>query len=186
METEGKSAPQTRSALREAVETLLFTLLIYLLVRTFLVENYRVVGTSMQPALQNGEFLVVSKMDYRLHQPMRGDIIVFYDPADTSRKLIKRVLGLPGETLEIQDGTVFINQQAIPEPYLTDRGRYTRAAWVIPTGEYFVLGDNRNNSSDSRSWGMLPRRDIVGKAWVTYWPPSLWGVVPHQAYGAAP
>jgi signal peptidase I len=183
MQTEGQPAPQTRSALREVVETLVLTLLIYLLVRTFLFENYRVVGASMQPTLENGEFLAVNKLGYRLHEPQRGDIIVFQDPNAPGRKLIKRIIGLPGETVEMTNGAVLIDGQALPEPYLDDPGAYTRAPSVVPEDEYFVLGDNRNNSSDSRSWGMLPREDIVGKAWLTYWPPRMWGAVPHADYG---
>jgi signal peptidase I len=184
MQTEAKSAPQTRSALREVVETLVFTLLIYLLVRTFLFENYRVVGASMRPTLENGEFLVVNKLGYRLHEPQRGDIVVFQDPNAPDRKLIKRIIGLPGETVEMVEGAVLIDQQVLPEPYLEEPGYYTSEASVLPADQYFVLGDNRNNSSDSRSWGTLPRADIVGKAWLTYWPPRMWGAVPPTSYGA--
>jgi signal peptidase I len=186
MEPEAQQKPQSRSALREVVETLLFTLLIYLLIRTFLFENYRVVGSSMTPTLENGEFLVVNKLDYRLHQPQRGDIIVFTDPVSPDRKLIKRVIGLPGETIEITNGEVLINQQLLDEPYLEDPGNSSRPATILPDGEYFVLGDNRNNSSDSRSWGTLPRDRIVGKARLAYWPPAAWGLVPHEAYGVVP
>jgi len=187
MQAEPQQRPQqTRSALREVVETLLFTLLIYLLIRTFLFENYRVVGTSMHPTLADGEFLVVNKLGYRLHQPQRGDIIVFRDPYSPDRKLIKRVIGLPGESVEIRDGQVLINDQILDEPYLDEAGSSARAAAAIGDDEYFVLGDNRNNSSDSRSWGTLPRAGIVGKAWLSYWPPAVWGLIPHEAYGIAP
>jgi signal peptidase I len=187
MQAEPQQRPQqTRSALREVVETLLFTLLIYLLIRTFLFENYRVVGTSMDPTLADGEFLVVNKLGYRLHQPQRGDIIVFRDPYSPDRKLIKRVIGLPGESVEIRDGQVLINNQILDEPYLDEVGNSARAAAAIAEDEYFVLGDNRNNSSDSRSWGTLPRAGIVGKAWLSYWPPTMWGLIPHEAYGFAP
>ena len=183
MQTEAQPVPRTQSGLRETVEILLLALLAALLVRTFLFGNYRVVGSSMQPTLANGQFLVVSKLDYRLHRPQRGDIVVFQDPNDPGRRLIKRVVGLPGETVEMQNGVVLINQQALEEPYLADAGRYSRASGVIPADQYFVLGDNRNNSSDSRSWGMLPREDIVGKAWLSYWPPNEVGLIPHSSYG---
>jgi signal peptidase I len=187
MQPEKEQRPQqTRSAVREVGETLLFTLLIYLLIRTFLFENYRVVGTSMVPTLADGQFLVVNKLGYRLHQPQRGDIIVFTDPYSPDRKLIKRLIGFPGETVEVRGGAVLINGHALDEPYLEDPGNSSRAASVLPDGEYFVLGDNRNNSSDSRSWGNLPRDRIVGKAWLSYWPPALWGLVRHETYGGVP
>jgi signal peptidase I len=183
MQAEEQPTSRTKSALREIVETILFTLLIYILVRTFLFENYRVVGRSMEPTLTDNQFLVVNKLDYRLHEPQRGDIIVFRDPRDGSRKLIKRVIGLPGELIEIQRGIVLINGQHVDEPYVATPGQLSRAPTSIPENEYFVMGDNRNNSSDSRSWGTLFEGQIVGKAWISYWPPNLWGIIPHEAYG---
>ncbi len=186
MQTEEQTTSQARSALREIVETILFTLLIYVLVRTFLFENYRVVGRSMEPTLENDQFLVVNKLDYRLHEPQRGDIIVFRDPRADDRKLIKRIIGLPGEEIEINNGNVYINGYALDEPYIRSLGRYSQVSRTIPDGQYFVLGDNRNNSSDSHNWGMLPFDNIVGKAWLSYWPPTMWGVIPHEAYGDVP
>lgn len=186
MQAEEQSQSGGRSALRELVETILFTLLIYVLVRTFLFENYRVVGRSMEPTLKNDQFLVVNKLGYRLHEPQRGDIIVFLDPRSDERKLIKRVIGLPGETVQVRNNQVFINDNVLDEDYTNDPPRYTQNPILIPEGHYFVLGDNRNNSSDSHSWGTLPESDIVGKAWVSYWPPNLWGLIPHEAYGEAP
>lgn len=178
--------PGEKSALRDAVETIFITFLIYLLVRTFLVENYRVVGHSMIPTLENDQFLVVSKLEYRLHEPKRGDIIVFEEPRGNKKKLIKRVIGLPGELLEIKGGQVFIRGQRLNEPYIKDPSRSSTTPERIPEHQYFVMGDNRNNSSDSRNWGTLPRNDIVGKAWLTYWPSRLWGVIPHETYENLP
>ncbi|HNS50426.1 MAG TPA: signal peptidase I [Anaerolineae bacterium] len=184
MQAEPQQTPQqSRSAFREVVETLLFTLLIYLLIRTFLFENYRVVGTSMVPTLADGQFLVVNKLGYRLHPPQRGDIIVFRDPFSSDRKLIKRVIGLPGDSVEIVGGQILINGQSLDEPYLADPGDTTRSATALAEEEYWVMGDNRDNSSDSRSWGTLVRARIVGKAWLSYWPPALWGLIPHETYG---
>jgi signal peptidase I len=182
MTADQENRPQGRSALREVVETIVFTLLIYFLVRTFLFENYRVVGQSMVPTLQNNQFLVVSKLDYRLHKPRRGDIIVFRDPYNRERKLIKRIIGLPGENVEVQDGQVLIDQERIDEPYIADLGRYNQGSTPIPDGQYYVLGDNRNNSSDSHTWGLLPKEEIVGKALLCYWPPDQWGLLPHALY----
>jgi signal peptidase I len=186
MQTEEQPRSQARSALREIVETVLFTLLIYILVRTFLFENYRVVGRSMEPTLQNDQFLVVSKLAYRLHQPQRGDIIVFRDPRDETRKLIKRIIGLPGDVVEIDNGTVIVNGHPLDEPYIESPGRYSEAPQTIPEGQYFVLGDNRNNSSDSHAWGTLPKDLIVGKAWLSYWPPAQWGTIHHETYDGVP
>jgi signal peptidase I len=186
MPDEEKAGSRTKSIFREFAETIILTLLIYFLVRTFLFENYRVLGHSMDPTLENDQFLVVNKLGYRLGEPERGDIIVFRDPRSADRKLIKRVIGLPGEVLEIQDGQVLINGHPLDEPYIANPSRYSQEATPIPEGMYFVLGDNRNNSSDSHNWGTLARERVVGKAWVSYWPPKLWGVIPHETYGEVP
>jgi signal peptidase I len=186
MQREEQATSQARSALREIVETVLFTLIIYVLVRTFLFENYRVVGRSMEPTLQNDQFLVVSKLDYRLHTPQRGDIIVFRDPQHQDRKLIKRIIGLPGDVVEISNGAVSINGYLLDEPYIDSPSRYTEAPLPVPDGQYFVLGDNRNNSSDSHAWGTLPADLIVGKAWLSYWPPATWGRILHETYDGVP
>jgi signal peptidase I len=187
MQTEaGETKSRAGAALREVVETVVFTLLIYVLVRTFLVENYRVVGQSMTPTLENDQFLVVNKLNYRFQEPQRGDIIVFRDPRNDGRKLIKRVMGLPGEVIEIRQGRILINEQLLDEPYIQIPGRYSQPPTPIPEGQYFVLGDNRNNSSDSHNWGTLSSDTIVGKAWLSYWPPRLWGLVPHISYGDEP
>ena len=174
------------SALREIVETILLTLLIYVLVRTFLIENYRVVGYSMVPTLADKQFLIVSKLDYRLREPRRGDIVVFLDPRDGGRKLIKRIVGLPREVVEIRDGQVFVGGQALEEPYIQNQAHYSEPATQVPEGHFYVLGDNRSNSSDSHNWGTLSEEKIVGRAWFSYWPPELWGLIAHAEYAWAP
>lgn len=186
MQADEQTRPRVRSVVRELVETVLLTLLIYVLVRHFLFENYRVVGHSMDPTLEDEQYLVVNKLGYRLHEPQRGDIVVFYDPRSSDRKLIKRVIGLPGEVLEIRQGQVIIDEQSLDEGYIPDPGRYSVPPTPIPADHYFVLGDNRNNSSDSRSWGVLDAGKIVGKASFTYWPVRLWGAAPHETYGIEP
>lgn len=186
MTADEQTKPRARSAVREMVETIIFTLVIYVLVRTFVFENYRVVGHSMVPTLEDNQFLVVSKLDYRLHEPHRGDIIVFRDPRDPDRKLIKRIVGLPGETVDVRNGQVFINERRLDEPYIPSLGRYNQPPVPIPGDQYYVLGDNRNNSSDSHNWGTLPEDKIVGKAWLSYWPPELWGLLPHAQYAGLP
>ena len=186
MQPDKETRSRARSVLRELVETVFLTLLVYFLVRHFLFENYRVVGNSMLPTLENDQYLAVDKLSYRLHEPQRGDIVVFRDPRSSDRKLIKRLIGLPGESVEIKEGRVYINGQLLGEPYVAGPGYYSSSSTPIPAGHYYVLGDNRNNSSDSHSWGTLSSSLIVGKAWLAYWPPALWGMIPHEQYGTAP
>ena len=186
MHVEGQSETKTKSIVREFAETILITLLIYVLIRTFLFENYRVLGHSMDPTLEDDQFLVVNKLGYRLKDPERGDIIVFRDPRTDDRKLIKRVVGLPSEQVEIRNGQVAIEGHLLEEPYIASQSQYSQTPLMIPEDEYFVLGDNRNNSSDSHNWGSLPRDKIVGEACVSYWPPRLWGVIPQEIYGDEP
>jgi signal peptidase I len=174
---------QGSSLFREIVETLLLTVVIFVLVNT-LTGRFRIDGSSMEPNLHDGEYVIVNRIVYRLHPPQRGDIVVFR--RDANREFIKRVIAVPGETIEVKGGRVLINGAPIDEPYLAAPNAYTMEPRQVGPDEYYVLGDNRNNSSDSRSWGTLARDKIVGKAWITYWPPSMWSVVPHQAYGDVP
>jgi signal peptidase I len=190
--------------LRELAETLVLALLIFLLVRS-VVQNFQVDGRSMEPTLDNGWYLLVNKSlyweinmeaidkfipfvdpgsdpdRYIFRAPKRGDIIVFRAPEQTpgspERDFIKRIIGLPGETVEVHDCTVYIDGQALEEPYIQERPTYTYPPEVVPPGHYFVLGDNRNNSSDSHSWGMLPKGNIIGQAWLSYWPWSHFGLI---------
>jgi signal peptidase I len=167
--------------LREIVETIILTLLIFFLIQLVL-RNFRVVGSSMEPNLHNGQHLIIDKLSYRLHSPERGDVVVFHFPHDPSRDYIKRVIGLPGEAVEIREGRVYINGKLLEETYSVNPGSYSSKAVEVPEGALFVLGDNRNNSSDSHSWGTLPQSQIVGKAWLSYWPPEMWGVVSHESF----
>lgn len=170
-------------AVRELVETLLLTLVIFLLIR-FAMQNFRVEGFSMEPNFHDGQFLLVSKVEYMLHQPERGDVIVFRFPNQPSRDFIKRIIGLPGDHIDIRNGQVIVNNEPLPETYPLNAGSYTFGPVTVGTEEYFVLGDNRNNSSDSHSWGMMPTKNIIGKAWFSYWPPQWVGLVPHFTYAA--
>jgi len=165
--------------LRGIFETLLLALVAFALLR-LVVQNYRVEGPSMEPSLHEGQFVVVNKLAYRLGEMQRGDVIVFHYPIASPRDLIKRVIGLPGDQLEIVRGQVWINGQAVVEPYVQEPGTYVQPLTVIEPGFVFVMGDNRYNSSDSRRWGSLPVECIIGKAIVCYWPPGEWGLVPHQ------
>jgi signal peptidase I len=172
-----------RALVRELIETILLALAVYIALQ-FSIQPYRVEGSSMTPGLTEGEYLLVNKMVYwdvpligggdgYLVQPPRfGDVIVFQFPVDPTRKFVKRVIGVPGDTIEIESGLVYVNGEMLDEPYVTkpDVG-HTREV-VVPPDSYFVLGDNRRASDDSRSWGMVPRDNVIGRAWVSYWPPE--------------
>jgi signal peptidase I len=142
------------------------------------IGGFKVYGSSMLPTVEEGEYIMVSKAAYFFGQPHRGDIIVFDSPQDTKTDLIKRIIALPGDTVEIRDDKVTVNGTPLVEPYTLESPHYLVLPEEIPAGHYFVLGDNRNNSSDSHRGWTVPRDNIVGKAWVTYWPPYRWRLIP--------
>ncbi len=171
---------------REIIETILLAAVIWLAVN-FATARYVVDGQSMEPNLHTGQFLIVSRLAYKFAVPQRGDIIVFDFPGNPADDYVKRIIGLPGDTVTIQEGQIFVNDNRLDEPYLPDeRMMPFQGRWVVPQESYFVLGDNRAHSSDSRSWGMLPQDAIIGKAWVSYWPPQNWGTIPHYDYTTSP
>jgi signal peptidase I len=164
--------------LREALETILPAILIALLINVFVGQATRVEGQSMEPNLHSNQRLVVEKLSYRFHGPQRFDVVVIKVPSQGDELLIKRIVGLPGETVEIHDGQVYIDGQLLNEPFTDEQTRPGRYASVtVPPLHVFVLGDNRNHSNDSRSFGPVAIENIVGRAWVSYWPPEDLGVV---------
>ncbi len=162
----------------DILETLILAVVLFLGINT-ISARVRVDGFSMRPTLQDGEFVLVGKLNYRFGKVERGDIIVFHYPMNPKQELIKRVIGLPGDRINVQNGVVSINKQALSEPYIAAAPAYS-GDWVVPAGQIFVLGDNRNDSSDSHSWGFLPFENIVGKAMIIYWPPNLWNIIRHK------
>ncbi|MFC1988265.1 signal peptidase I [Chloroflexota bacterium] len=146
------------------------------------IQKFVVDGPSMGTSFRDGQQVLVNKVVYKFHEPERGDVIIFRPPENETDDYIKRIVGLPGESVEIKDGKVYIhegNGTTLPldEPYITQIARESFTGNIIPENEYFVLGDNRNNSSDSRSDWTVPFQNIIGKAWVSVWPPDRWGLV---------
>lgn len=172
------------SEIKDWVISIAIAVVLALFIRHFVVELYLVDGPSMRPTLQNQERLVVNKFIYNLHDPERGDILVFQYPKDPSRDFIKRVIAIPGDTIEIKDGHVYVNGELKNEPYIlsTTRGDYPLA--TVPEGHIFVMGDNRNNSEDSRfaDVGMVPFDLIKGKAILIFWPLDKLRTLPFLFY----
>lgn len=163
--------------LREIGETLLIAGMLFLAVNLF-TARIRVEGGSMEPSLHDGEFVVINRLAYRWNDPERGEIIVFRFPLDPERRFIKRIIGLPGDTVTVREGQVLVNSLPLEEPYVSTPPRYD-GTWTVEDGHVFVLGDNRNNSSDSQNWGSLRKEEIIGKAIIVYWPLGDLGVIPH-------
>ena len=170
------SKPEKRfRLLREIIETLALALLLFLVIR-FAVQNFAVDGTSMEPGLHNSESILVDKWTYLFHPPERGDVIVFVAPPQPDVDYVKRVIGIPGDVITIHDTTVIVDGVPLNETYIASQNQgippeaHTITNLVVPANEYFVLGDNRAISSDSRVWGLLPKANIIGRAAFVYWP----------------
>lgn len=212
-----EQTPPVRSIVKELLETAIFILLVFVIVRG-VVQNFKVEGSSMQPTMHTDQYILVNKIVYfhfdmnaplRLlpgqsdlppqvvypfHMPRRGEVVVFEYPGNRDEDYIKRVIGLPGETIEIRDGLVYVNGIVLDEPYL--RGAQTTCRpprdacslgpVVVPQGSIFVMGDNRPGSSDSREWNALPLERLIGRAWVSYWPREDWGPIQTPTYASHP
>ena len=188
---EAESRKHFWSETRLLVRDLAFALMIAALTVVFVVQPVKVEGTSMLPRLHDGERIFVNKMIYYgLPKLDRGDIVVFWYPNDPSKSYIKRVIGLPGETVEVRDGRIHVNGQELEEPYLDPHLNVMRMNLrpiFVKEHYYFVMGDNRDNSSDSRIWGLVPEKYIYGKALLRYWPLSEASVISHETdYGTVP
>jgi signal peptidase I len=161
----------------ELGETVLPAIVIAVLINLFLAQATRVYGSSMEPNLHTDQRLVVEKISYRLHSPHRGDVVVIRMPERGPELLIKRVIGLAGETIEVRSGIVYIDGQPIEEDYLVRKTAGTYGPTTIPEGHVFVMGDNRGASNDSRVFGPVSLDRVVGRAWVSYWPFDSLGIV---------
>ena len=182
-----------RALVRELIETVILALTIFVILQ-FSVQNFRVEGPSMEPTLKQGQHLLVNKLvflrfdvgdllallpfisddrpepTYAFHAPRRGDVIIFRFPGDPSRDFVKRVIGIPGDTVEIRRGEVFVNGVSLDEPYVVNRDTGNERPFNVDEDTYYVLGDNRRSSLDSRDWGTVPAENIVGRGWLRYWP----------------
>ncbi len=191
-----------RIVIREIIETIILSLLLFISIQ-FAVQTYQVEGASMHPTLAQGQYLLVNKLVYRhlnmggtedaaveyeyqnrrifpFHPPQNGEVVIFNFPEDPTRDFVKRVIGVPGDTVEIRRGRTFVNGEQIQEPYAQRDEHDDMDAFKVPPDSFFVMGDNRQHSNDSRDWGTVPIENIVGKAWVRYWPPSQIHVFPTE------
>jgi signal peptidase I len=171
----------TWTMVRELIETVVLSLIIFLLIRQ-VVQNYRIENHSMEPNFYEGQFVLVNKLAYRLGQPERGDVVVFHNPRNTNEDYIKRIIGLPGDSVEVHDGAVFINGEQLGEDFphnFIPTTEYMPPV-TVADGQLFVMGDNRPNSSDSRVFGPISQDLAVGKAWLRIWPLDKFGIVEHE------
>jgi signal peptidase I len=184
---QGSQPKRTRSGcfrfLLDILETLVLSAVLFVGINA-ISARIRVDGESMVPTLASGEYVIVSRLSYRIGAPQRGDIIVFHFPRDPQEEYIKRVIGLSGDEVQVQNGQVYINGSLLDESYIHIKMDYS-GTWTVPAGQLFVLGDNRNNSSDSHDWGTVPMDYVVGKAILVYWPPLDWGLVGHVSLATA-
>jgi len=161
----------------DILETLVLAVVLYFGINA-LSARVRVDGFSMRPTLQDGEYILVNKLAYKFSEPKRGDIIVFIFPVNPAEDLIKRIIGIPGDTVTVQDGVLSVNGAVVDEPYINAPPAYN-GTWQVPEGNLFVLGDNRNDSRDSHQWGLLPIQNVIGRSVLIYWPPEEWQIIRH-------
>lgn len=170
---QGEAAVKKKSGFIEILESVVIAVVLAALIRIFIFSPFYIPSGSMEPTLQVGDRIIVSKLNYHFTNPARGDVIVFRFPLDPDRDFVKRVIGLGGETVAFRDSQLYINGEPVSEDYLPEGLKFPDFGPVqVPEGNYFMMGDNRNNSDDSRRWGSLPEEYIIGKAIIIYWPPA--------------
>lgn len=173
----------------EILQVVVFAISIFLFIYLLVMQPHKIKGDSMEPNFHNAEYLLTDKVSYRFKDPQRGDVVVFKAPPDFKEEYIKRIIGLPGDEILIKDGIVFVNNSPLNEPYIPEdfyntTGRFITEGEtkIVPDGQYFVMGDNREHSFDSRNLGFIEFNKITGRAWVIYWPPSKAGTVKRPTY----
>jgi len=182
-----KRHPKVRYLIKEWIEPVIIALILALFIRTFFVQAFKIPTGSMRDTLLEGDRILVNKLTFRFNEPKRGDVVVFKYPLDKGRDFIKRLIAVGGETVAIRNGDIYINDTLLTEPQIIRQNYYyNREDWKygasnvtvnVPEDFCFVLGDNSAHSSDSRNWGFVPRKDVIGKAFFIYWPPQRWKVV---------
>lgn len=177
--------PSLWQAQQENIVMLGVALVLALVIRLFVAEPRFIPSNSMVPTLFIGDRLVVEKVSYHFHPPRAGDIVVFQPPVLLQRQgyskdqaFIKRVIGTPGDVVAVAEGQVYVNQEPLDEPYILEPPQYNWGPYPVPDRTVLVFGDNRNDSNDSHVWGFLPQRNIIGRAWVRFWPRDRWGFLP--------
>jgi len=170
-----------RTALIDILQTLVLAALLYFGIDAIF-ARVKVLNISMQPTFFEGDVLLVNKLAYKLGDMETGDVVIFHNPNDLTEDYIKRLIGKPGDTVEVAAGVVSVNGIPLNEPYIAEIPMY-EGEWQVPDNAIFVLGDNRNQSSDSHSWGFVPLEDVVGKALVVYWPPDAMTIITHPRIG---
>lgn len=170
-----KKEKKQKSAVRELLEVVVVALALAVFIKTCIAGNYWIPSASMEPTIETNDKVIVTHFSYWFQEPQRGDVIVFKYPEDPKKDYIKRCIGLPGETVEFKDSCLYINGVLVDEPYLPEELEFEDYGPVtVPENSYFMCGDNRNHSADSRVWGFLPDELIIGKAQVIYWPFARW------------
>lgn len=184
--------PSLASHLIEFIQTLVIFAAIASAIYLFVAQPHKVSGASMDPNFKHGDYILTDKISYRFWEPIRGDVVVFKNPKDTSQDFIKRIIGIPGDLVEVGDGHIFLNSRQLNEPFLKS-GVTTKSGFflkeneeiIVPQNHYIVLGDNRPNSSDSREWGFIAKNEIIGRVILRYWPQDTIGLFP-AAYKIIP
>lgn len=165
------------SVWRDLLESVVLAVILAAILRLFIIQPFYIPSPSMEPTLLPNDRIIVNMLLYRFSPPKRGDVIVFRYPPDPSRDFVKRIVALGGETVEVRQGYLLVNGRRIEEPYLPHETMKDYKSYTVPQNTYFVMGDNRSNSDDSRFWGTVPRQNIVGKVFLIYWPPGRMRVI---------
>lgn len=184
-----KSLRKIAAFFLDIIQTLVVAAAVFVIAYLFLFQPHQVIGNSMEPNFFDKEYILTDKISYRFRQPARGDVIIFKAPPDPEREYIKRAIGLPGERIKIFEGKIYLNGQGLNEAYLLTQSFAVPGSFLkegeemtIPPSYYFVLGDNRSHSSDSREWGFVSRTSIIGRAFLRYWPIPQVGLLPKASY----